>query len=248
MKTALGRLSGKSAAMSAQAALSAAPGVLRQRRYRCWCPSCAGRAEQPVSADHWHINASLGRALSQAKRAGFLWRQRAREQQRSLFWLKQGAVQKARAVQKALDILLELDVRLVCEASGQGFFTRGQPRLLQQMLSEPGLVLARPGWLREYLCGIWIGAGAYADARGEHTMSVSAPRWGSRPRPRKGRSAVHQPSPTLTLAGQVPVNESLRCSVRFARRRPCGPHPVGGANQLTRERSVIRNGHRPQNR
>ena len=40
------------------------------------------------------------------------------------------------------------------------------------MLSEPGLVLARPGWLREYLCGIWIGAGAYADARGEHTMSV----------------------------------------------------------------------------
>ena len=159
-------------AMSAQAALSAAPGVLRQRRYRCWCPSCAGRAEQPVSADHWHINASLGRALSQAKRAGFLWRQRAREQQRSLFWLKQGAVQKARAVQKALDILLELDVRLVCEASGQGFFMHGQPRLLQQMLSEPGLVLARPGWLREYLCGIWIGAGAYADARGEHTMSV----------------------------------------------------------------------------
>ena len=137
-------------AMSAQAALSAAPGVLRQRRYRCWCPSCAGRAEQPVSADHWHINASLGRALSQAKRAGFLWRQRAREQQRSLFWLKQGAVQKARAVQKALDILLELDVRLVCEASGQGFFMHGQPRLLQQMLSEPGLVLARPGWLREY--------------------------------------------------------------------------------------------------
>ena len=110
--------------------------------------------------------------MSQAKRAGFLWRQRAREQQRSLFWLKQGAVQKARAVQKALDILLELDVRLVCEASGQGFFMRGQPRLLQQMLSEPGLVLARPGWLREYLCGIWIGAGAYADARGEHTMSV----------------------------------------------------------------------------
>ena len=91
-------------AMSAQAALSAAPGVLRQRRYRCWCPSCAGRAEQPVFADHWHINASLGRALSQAKRAGFLWRQRAREQQRSLFWLKQGAVQKARAVQKALEI------------------------------------------------------------------------------------------------------------------------------------------------
>ena len=106
------------------------PGMeARQRRYRCWCPSCAGRAEQPVSADHWHINASLGRALSQAKRAGFLWRQRAREQQRSLFWLKQGAVQKARAVQKALDILLELDVRLVCEASGQGFFMRGQPRL-----------------------------------------------------------------------------------------------------------------------
>ena len=66
------------------------PGMeARQRRYRCWCPSCAGRAEQPVSADHWHINASLGRALSQAKRAGFLWRQRAREQQRSLFWLKQ---------------------------------------------------------------------------------------------------------------------------------------------------------------
>ena len=159
-------------AMSAEAPLSVLARPRARHRTCCPCPSCAGRAEQPVSADHWHINASLGRALSQAKRAGFLWRQRAREQQRSLFWLKGRPPPSARAVQKALDILLELDVRLVCEASGQGFFMRGQPRLLQQMLSEPGLVLARPGWLREYLCGIWIGAGAYADARGEHTMSV----------------------------------------------------------------------------
>ena len=82
-------------AMSAQAALSAAPGVL---------PTDAGAPAAPAALSSLslrttgHINASLGRALSQAKRAGFLWRQRAREQQRSLFWLKQGAVQKARAL------------------------------------------------------------------------------------------------------------------------------------------------------
>ena len=139
--------------------------------FLCWC------WHMKCAADHRTAAAAADQRRLQAEQAGEQMRvqaeqARAREQQRSLFWLKQGAVQKARAVQKALDILLELDVRLVCEASGQGFFMHGQPRLLQQMLSEPGLVLARPGWLREYLCGIWIGAGAYADARGEHTMSV----------------------------------------------------------------------------
>ena len=143
--------------MECSAVLSAAFGVRRQRRYRC---ACTGHAEHPVSADPWHINnrASLCRALSQAKHAGFLWRQTAREQQRGLFWPKGRPPTSARAVQEALDILLELDLRLMCEVSGQETFMDGQPRLLQQMISEPGLVLARPGWLRAFLFQIWIGA------------------------------------------------------------------------------------------
>lgn len=140
--------------MSAQA-VSARPSVLQQRRHRCWCTSCAGRAEHPVSP--WRLGSPFGRALGQAKSAGFLWRQRAREQQQGLFFNRRPP-RSARTVQKALDILLELDLRLMCEVSGQETFMDGQPRLLQQMISEPGLVLARPGWLRAFLFQIWIGA------------------------------------------------------------------------------------------
>ena len=143
--------------MECSAVLSAAFGVRRQRRYRC---ACTGHAEHPVSADPWHINnrASLCRALSQAKHAGFLWRQTAREQQRGLFWPKGRPPTSARAVQKALDSLLELDVRLMCEASGQEALLRRQPRPLQLLLFEPGVLLARPDWLRAFLFKIWIGA------------------------------------------------------------------------------------------
>jgi len=143
--------------MSAEAPLSV---LARPRARRRTCCPCAGRAEQPVSADPvspWRLGAPFGRALSQAKSTGFLWRQRAREQQQGLFFNGRPP-RSARTVQKALDILLELDLRLMCEVSGQETFMNGQPRLLQQMISEPGLVLARPGWLRAFLFQIWIGA------------------------------------------------------------------------------------------
>ena len=54
----------------------------------------------------------------------------------------------------------ELDLRLALEESGREDFLCRLPQALQQMLNEPGLVLARPDWLREFMLWIYIGAPA----------------------------------------------------------------------------------------
>ena len=70
-----------------------------------------------------------------------------------------GCRRAQRCFQKgAFDELFELDVQIACEASGQEALLRCQSQRLQQMIREPGFVLARPGWLREFLFNIWIGA------------------------------------------------------------------------------------------
>ena len=67
----------------------------------------------------------------------------------------------ASAAQLALTLSRsELDLRLALEESGREDLLRRLPQALQQMLNEPGLVLARPDWLREFMLWIYIGAPA----------------------------------------------------------------------------------------
>ena len=61
------------------------------------------------------------------------------------------------AAESAVDKRFALDTQQACEASGQEHFLSGQPRLLQRMLTDPGLVLGRPEWLRSFLFHLWIG-------------------------------------------------------------------------------------------
>ena len=67
----------------------------------------------------------------------------------------------ASAAQLALTLSRsELDLRLALEESGREDLQRRLPQALQEMLNEPGLVLARPDWLREFMLWIYIGAPA----------------------------------------------------------------------------------------
>ena len=68
----------------------------------------------------------------------------------------------ASAAQLALTLSRsELDLRLALEESGREGLQRRLPQALQEMLNEPGLVLARPDWLREFIM-LWIYIGAPA--------------------------------------------------------------------------------------
>ena len=150
--------------MSAQAALSGAPAALWHRTC-CPCDSCLGAAAQSrLSAVNGRRQSVLARRLHLVKRAGAQWRQRA-AQQKGLAFLVGLSAGDAQRAQKAFTELLELDLRLACEASGQEALLGCQPPALQQMIREPVLVLARPDWLREFLLNIWIGAqaGAHTD-------------------------------------------------------------------------------------
>ena len=67
----------------------------------------------------------------------------------------------ASAAQLALTLSRsELDLRLALEESGREDLQRRPPQALQEMLNAPGLVLARPDWLREFMLWIYIGAPA----------------------------------------------------------------------------------------
>ena len=150
--------------MSAQPGLSGAPAALWHRTC-CPCDSCLGAAAQSrLSAVNGRRQSVLARRLHLVKRAGAQWRQRA-AQQKGLAFLVGLSAGDAQRAQKAFAELLELDLRLACEASGQEALLRCQPQRLQQMIREPGFVLARPDWLREFLFNIWIGAqgGAHTD-------------------------------------------------------------------------------------
>ena len=134
-----------------------APAALVRCR-TCWpFHRCVRPAQTRLLANDGNFAVALCRALSQAKRAGFLWRQTFRERRSASPGSLSGGPAWRRGITDALDILFELDLRLMCEASGQDHFMQRQPRQLQHMLSKPGLVLARPDWLRAFLFNIWIG-------------------------------------------------------------------------------------------
>ena len=157
--------------MSAEAPLSVRPRA--RHRTCCPCASCAGSLAALSSLSRQTAGTMppswLARAVRLAKRAGYLGRQRAAKRQ-GFAWLRVLLACVAPKAQKVVDALLELDVRIACEASGQAALLRCQPEALQQMILRPRRVLARPDWLREFLLTIWIGAhvGAHAEARGAH--------------------------------------------------------------------------------
>ena len=88
------------------------------RRTCCTCASCVGAAQSPCSEPVLRGHPMLA-VLLHAKRTGYLWRQRESRIAAGPGRLKRLPPRSALTAQKALDELLELDMRLACEASGQ---------------------------------------------------------------------------------------------------------------------------------